>query len=391
MKNVVVAALLSVSLVTMAAAQGLSLRSPGSQTNQPPKEPVPAVQTSVVKPGPNSPEIVRTDALPPQPLKQTAPTANNYGQPMVPAAKNTAPYNSYSPPKSTPYTGYQSVRQPSTTQMASMMERLDDQRRLKMGDIVAYRVLEDRSDTLNLTVTESGVLDIPLVGQRHAAGKTCRQLAFELRDFLKKDYYYEATVMLELSTPSKFDGKFYVYGQVATPGTHDFPVTEVMTLSRAITKAGGLKEGADKTQITVLRRSGVEGDKEFVVNLSDIMDKGRTDLDIELMRDDYIMVPQDPTMIKGRIYLYGQVNGAGVQEIPGGEPYTLSKAILRAGGFGQFADKRRVKIFRKTGKSEKEKPIVVDLVEVFDKGRTDKDVLLLPGDYVMVPQRLVNF
>src|SRR6266446_6729035 len=44
---------------------------------------------------------------------------------------------------------------------------------------------------------------------------------------------------------------------------------------------------------------------------------------------------------RGRIYVYGSVKGQGPQEIPADESYTVSKAIIRAGGFGDFANKRK--------------------------------------------------
>src|SRR5437016_12030042 len=42
---------------------------------------------------------------------------------------------------------------------------------------------------------------------------------------------------------------------------------------------------------------------------------------------------------RGRIYVYGSVKAQGPQEIPPDESYTVSKAIIKAGGFGDFGDK----------------------------------------------------
>ena len=38
---------------------------------------------------------------------------------------------------------------------------------------------------------------------------------------------------------------------------------------------------------------------------------------------------------RGRVYVYGSVKGQGPQEIPADESYTVSKAVIRAGGFGE--------------------------------------------------------
>jgi protein involved in polysaccharide export with SLBB domain len=89
---------------------------------------------------------------------------------------------------------------------------------------------------------------------------------------------------------------------------------------------------------------------------------------------------------RGKIYVYGAVKGQGPQEIPTDETYTVSKAIIRSGGFGDFADKRKVKVTRKNGQD-----VVVDLKRVIEQGHTEDDVVLQPDDQIYVPQRLVNF
>jgi protein involved in polysaccharide export with SLBB domain len=89
---------------------------------------------------------------------------------------------------------------------------------------------------------------------------------------------------------------------------------------------------------------------------------------------------------RGKVYVYGAVKQQGPQEIPSDETYTVSKAIIHAGGFGDFADKRKVKVTRRDGKDT-----VVDLKRVIEQGHTEDDVLLQPDDQIYVPQRLVNF
>jgi protein involved in polysaccharide export with SLBB domain len=88
---------------------------------------------------------------------------------------------------------------------------------------------------------------------------------------------------------------------------------------------------------------------------------------------------------RGRIYVYGSVKSQGPQEIPPDENYTVSKAIIRAGGFGDFANKRKVKITRKNGKE-----FNVDLKRVIEEGHTEEDLALVPDDQIYVPQRLIN-
>lgn len=93
---------------------------------------------------------------------------------------------------------------------------------------------------------------------------------------------------------------------------------------------------------------------------------------------------------RGKIYVTGQVKVQGAQEIPGDEDMTLSRAILKGGGFADFANKRKVKVIHKT-KNGGTETVVYDLEEIMEKGRVDKDPVLRPDDLVIVPERLVNF
>jgi protein involved in polysaccharide export with SLBB domain len=94
----------------------------------------------------------------------------------------------------------------------------------------------------------------------------------------------------------------------------------------------------------------------------------------------------------GKIYLVGAVRLVGPQEIPTDEVLTLSKAILRSGGFTDFADKRHVRVTRKQGSSEGDNKIyTVNVTEILEKGKTDLDLPLKPGDLIFVPDRVIRF
>lgn len=95
---------------------------------------------------------------------------------------------------------------------------------------------------------------------------------------------------------------------------------------------------------------------------------------------------------RGRIYLVGAVRMPGPQEILSDETLTLSKAILRSGGFADFADKKNVKITRKTGPNENDKQtFVVNVGQIYDTGKVETDVPLEPGDLILVPDRKIRF
>jgi protein involved in polysaccharide export with SLBB domain len=181
-----------------------------------------------------------------------------------------------------------------TVMRTNSMTVLDDKKKLGSNDFVSFRVVEDRdNESQHLRVNDTGELEVPYVGLVQAAGKSCKELAYTVKAALEREYYYHATV---------------------------------------------------------------------IIAVDHISEKSR-----------------------GRIYVYGSVKGQGPQEIPADESYTVSKAIIRAGGFGDFANKRKVKLTRKGGKD-----YVVDLKRVIEEGHTEEDVVLQPDDQIYVPQRLIN-
>jgi len=188
-------------------------------------------------------------------------------------------------------------RSSSAVARTTSMNVLDDKRSLQIGDRLSMRVVEDRKPPVSLIVTDSGEVEVPLIGRVQAKGKTCKQLAYAIKEPLQREYYYKATVIIGL--------------------------------------------------------------------------------DLETLKS------------PGRVYVTGQVRNQGPLDIPPDETFTVSRAIIRAGGFADFANKRRVRLVRKDG--DKPKTIIVDLELVIKKGQTDKDPVVKPDDTIIVPERLINF
>jgi protein involved in polysaccharide export with SLBB domain len=95
---------------------------------------------------------------------------------------------------------------------------------------------------------------------------------------------------------------------------------------------------------------------------------------------------------RGKIYLVGAIRAPGPQDISSEETLTVSKAILRAGGFSDFANERKVKVTRATGPGKDDKQtFIVDVQRIFENGDTTSDLTLQPGDLIFVPERLIRF
>jgi protein involved in polysaccharide export with SLBB domain len=93
--------------------------------------------------------------------------------------------------------------------------------------------------------------------------------------------------------------------------------------------------------------------------------------------------------VLGKVYVTGQVRNSGSFDIPAGETLTVSRAILKAGGFSDFSDKRNVRLFRRATSGDR--AFTVNVQEILAKGKLNEDVVLQPGDLIVVPERLVKW
>jgi len=86
----------------------------------------------------------------------------------------------------------------------------------------------------------------------------------------------------------------YVLGQVNNPAAYEYK--EGRKLTEYISMAGGLKDRADLGRVSVVRE--IEGKTQVIpINMKEIVNKGRSDLDIEIKENDIIFVPE--VFIKG--------------------------------------------------------------------------------------------
>lgn len=178
----------------------------------------------------------------------------------------------------------------STVMRTNSMNVLDNQKRLGTNDFVSFRVVEDRdNESQRLRVNDNGQLEVPYVGLVQAAGKTSKELAYTIKAALEREYYYHATVIIAVDHVSeKSRGRIYLSGSVKAPGPQEIPPDESYTVSKAIIRAGGFGDFANPGKVRVTRKGG----EKFVVNIKDVIERGKTDQDLVLQPDDQIFVPQ---------------------------------------------------------------------------------------------------
>lgn len=172
------------------------------------------------------------------------------------------------------------------------MAALNNKQALSYGDVITYRVIEDRDETKQLIVTESGEVKVPYFGEVKALGKTCFELAADIKTLLEKNLYNRATVLISLEESKK--GKVYVVGAVGRPGPVEISPNEKLTVSKAILAAGGFVQFSNKGKVTVVRKTGegAKDRKEFMVDAGAVLEKGQLEKDMILEGGDMVIVKE---------------------------------------------------------------------------------------------------
>ncbi|MGD0744374.1 MAG: polysaccharide biosynthesis/export family protein [Verrucomicrobiota bacterium] len=167
---------------------------------------------------------------------------------------------------------------------------------LRVGDTISFRILEDRiwnpqNAPQSLVVVDSGEVDVPYIGRVGAVGKTSKQLAAEIKTALEKDYYQQATVVLSLNVATPILGRVYIWGQVRNQGSLDMTVNENLTAGKAILRAGGFADFANKRKVKVVHTDAGGKSQTSELDMQQILEDGKIDKDIVLQPNDLIIVP----------------------------------------------------------------------------------------------------
>lgn len=139
--------------------------------------------------------------------------------------------------------------------------------RLGPGDVIEIRVFQQQDMTAPYTISSQGTITFPLIGELLASDKTPRQLETEIRDRLADGYLRDpqVSILVKESNSRKID----VFGQVRRPGS--LPFRDGMTITEAISSAGGFTGMAKRNGVRVTRRDrGKTTEKKFVLPVENI-------------------------------------------------------------------------------------------------------------------------
>ena len=131
----------------------------------------------------------------------------------------------------------------------------------KLGSTDQVRVIVFGEDALSgqFSVSSTGKMAMPLIGDIPAAGLTITQLQTEIAEALKQGYLKDPKVSVEVMTYRPF----YILGEVNKPGT--YPYTTGLTVQNAVATANGYTYRAN-TKKVFIKRESEKDEKAYPLN-----------------------------------------------------------------------------------------------------------------------------
>ncbi|MHC4183441.1 MAG: polysaccharide biosynthesis/export family protein [Planctomycetota bacterium] len=210
------------------------------------------------------------------------------------------------------------------------LEVLNGKYKLSPPDVIEIVVSDNPELSTRSIIRPDGNTFIPLIGDIYVEGLTsleARKKVHQLLGRYLKGLPEESISVQILGFNSK---RVYVYGYGS--GMVALPFTGELTVLDAVTQSGFLVSYANEKKIKVVRGESDPGKKpqSLVLNMNDIVKKGRTENNIVLRPNDVVYIP--PTIL-GRIGLAIQdvlFPTQPLQELGG----TAASAEYNALGFG---------------------------------------------------------
>ena len=210
--------------------------------------------------------------------------------------------------------------------------------RIGAKDLLEIRVLEIQELNVERRVTDSGAIDLPLLGQINVAGKTASEAQVQLEELLRAKYVNRANVSIIVK---EFANKpISIVGAVAKPGSLN--VSGRWYLLQAISFAGGLDQAAGR-RIFILRTADNGLSDVLEIKRDDLMQASNTNWNVPIFPGDIVNIPARSSV---KVFCLGEVKNPGALEFDSDDRITLLSVIAKAGGLTDRASKT-IRIKRK--------------------------------------------
>jgi polysaccharide export outer membrane protein len=238
------------------------------------------------------------------------------------------------------------------------------------GDMLSINVFETPELTTSLRVSQTGDINLPVLGRVHVAGLTAQGAAVEIQDELKeKGLLIDPHVTV--STTEFASQGATVLGEVRTPGV--YPTLGSRRLLDMLALAGGVSNTAGRL-VTIVHR----GDPEHPVHIA----LQPTPAAMREQKNPVILPGDTVDVAKaGVIYIMGDVLRPGGILVDNNERLSVIEALSLAGGIDKTAAMSKTQLIRKLPAGREE--VDLDLKKILYGKQAD--VLVSDGDILYVP------
>lgn len=268
---------------------------------------------------------------------------------------------------------------------------------LGQGDVIRIRVLNEEDLDKTVTVSSDGFITYPLLGDLRVDGLSVSQLTDQISYLLSQNFLVDPKVVVEIA--KQRSKKVYIMGAVKQPGYQELQGDQ--RLLGTLLNAGGPNSFDAEVRILRLPKQEIAGSEQgtlspIVVDLNKLFLKGDQSQNILLQDGDVLMVaaktsepvaagmPTTQSLGPNQFYVVGSVVKPGIYDYQQGD--TVLDAILRAGGFTEFASRNSTKLVRDV--DGKTRTFQIKMKDVMDNGEMDKNQEVKSGDMIIVPESL---
>ena len=245
-----------------------------------------------------------------------------------------------------------------------------------------------QQDTVVVTVSEHGKINVPFIGPVTARGLTLAELETAIEGPLERDYFVNPQVNIQVKEYHSI--RFFISGAVKKPG--EYEMTSATNFLELVARAEGVLKDRGSIAYVLREAHGISSEEDvkqaiqttstIKVDLTRLLDEGDLSHNISLVPGDIVYIPRADKLNQSvyKIYVEGEVKKPGVYDFQPG--MTAMGACVMAGGFDKYAAISRVKIVR--NENGKQKIIKVNLEKVQD-GKIP-DIPVNPGDHIHIPE-----
>jgi polysaccharide export outer membrane protein len=235
------------------------------------------------------------------------------------------------------------------------------------GDLLKISVFEAKELDTTVRVSSRGFITLPLINAFEVKDLTVIEAEEKIESLYKQRYIKNPHVSIFVE--EHISQRITLVGQFRNPGTYDYPSKQ--KLLDVIALGGGLGENAGKIVQIRKHHSGQGQPDTIVVDLDQLITKGKVNLNIDINGSDVIFIPE-----AGVFFVDGAVRNPGAYPIK--HHTTIQEALVEAGGLETWAKKDKIKLVRMAKEGERQ-VMDLDLIQpdVREMAIEDRDILIV--------------